>query len=80
MKPPVTVVNRYAALEDDENFPYSTHCIFEPTVLDVVPNAEIDPLSKRQKITRKAKKGNQRLKGNQTLGKPLRNSKISEGG
>ena len=52
----------------------------ESTISDIVPNAEIDQLSKRQKSRRKAKKGHQRLKGNQMLGKPLRNSKISEGG
>ena len=75
-----TVGNRYAAFEVDENFSDSTHCIFEPTVLDVVPNAEVGTLSKRQKSRRKAKKGNQRFTGNQMLGKPLRNFKISEGG
>ena len=78
-KPPAIVGNIYAAFEVDENFPDSTHCIVEPTVLDVVPNAEIGTLSKRQKSRRKAKKGNRRLTGNKMLGKPLRNSKISEG-
>ena len=71
MKPPVTVVNRYAAFEVNENSPDSTHSICEPTVLDVVPNAEIDTLSKRQKSRRKAKKGNQRLTGAQMLGKTI---------
>ena len=70
-KPPVTIGNRYAAFEVDENFPDSTHCIFEPTVLDVVPNAEIGTLFKRQKSRRKAKKGNQRLTGTQMLEKTI---------
>ena len=43
------------------------------------PDAEIDQLFKRQKSRRKAKKWNQRLKGNQMLGKQLRNSKTWEG-
>ena len=48
MKPPVVVVSRYAAFEDDENFAESVHCIFESTISDLVPNAEIDQLSKRR--------------------------------
>ena len=73
-KPPVAGVNRYAAFEDEED------CMFESTISDNFLDAEIDKLSKRQKSWRKAKKGDQRFNGNQMLGKPLRNSKISEGG
>ena len=38
MKPSVIVVNKYAAFEDEEV------CIFESTVSDSVPDAEIDQL------------------------------------
>ena len=45
MEPPVTVVNRYAAFEDEVIFPDATHCVFESTISGIFPNAEIDQLS-----------------------------------
>ena len=62
MKLPVTVVNRYAAFEDKED------CTFESTSSDNFQDAEIDPLSKRQKSRRRAKEGNQR-EGESDVGK-----------